>query len=140
FIHPAGLVPFNSWHPVVVSNFAHPISTVLLDQIPGFRVPSSSTETTVRSLGFERACWRLWSHAAFLRITRPPFTSGRFVRSFGSNTLTSAGRAAKKPQKSGTPLNLNAASRTVFAVSGRRGFAIRESRFSAAESEGDDSG
>jgi hypothetical protein len=112
-----------------------------VDQIPEFRVPSSSTETTVRSFGFRRACLRLRSHAAFLRITRPPCTSVRVLPSFGSNTLTSAGSAARNPQKFGTPLYLNAAWRAPFAVSGgRRALAVRESRSRATESEGDDSG
>ena len=103
-------------------------------------MPSSSTETSVRSFGFRRACLRLRSHAAFLRTTRPPFTSVRGLPSFGSNTLTSAGSAARNSQKSGTPLYLNAASRTAFAVSGRRVLAICEGRSEAADSEDDDSG
>src|SRR6266496_4222379 len=98
------------------------------DQIPGFRVPSSSTETRARSFGFERVCWRLRSHVTFLRTTRLPFTSVRVLPSFGSNTLTLAGSDAKNPQNSGTPLYLNAASRTAFAVSGRRAFTVRKSR------------
>jgi hypothetical protein len=43
-------------------------------------------------------------------------------------------------QKFATPLYLNAASRTAFAVSRRRAFAVRESRSSAGETNGDDSG
>ncbi len=52
----------------------------------------------------------------------------RGLPSFGSNTLTSAGSAARNPQKFATPLYLNAASRTAFGVSGRRASAVRESR------------
>src|SRR5215468_1733387 len=85
-------------------------------------------------------CLCLRSHATFFGTTRPPFTTGRVLPSFGSNTPTSAGSAARNPQKFGTPLYLNAASRTVLGVSGRRACAIRELRASAAESEGDDSG
>ena len=44
----------------------------------------------------------------------------RVLPSFGSNTLTSAGSAARNPQKFATPLYLNAASRTAFAVGERR--------------------
>src|SRR6267378_1067220 len=61
-----------------------------IDQFPEFRVPSSSTETSVRSFGLRSACLHLWSHTTFLGITRPPFTSVRGLPSFGSNTLTSA--------------------------------------------------
>jgi hypothetical protein len=85
----------------------------------------------------EAACLRLRSHATFLRTTWPPFTSVRVFPSFGSNTLTSAGSAARNPQKFATPLYLNAASRTAFAVSGRRAFAVRESRSWVAGSEGE---
>ena len=71
-------------------------------------------------------CSCLRSHVTFLRITRPPFTSARDLPSFGSNTLTSAGSAARKPQKFGTPLYLNASLRTSLAVSGRCASAVRE--------------
>src|SRR5437764_1384244 len=91
------------------------------DQMPGFGVPSSSTETTDRSFDFWRACLRLRSHATFFRITRLPCTSVRVVLSCGSNTLTLAGSTARNSQNSGTPLYLNAASRTAFAVIGRWG-------------------
>jgi hypothetical protein len=63
----------------------------------------------------------------------------RVFPSFGSNTLTSAGIDTRNPQKFATPLYLNAASRTAFAVSGRRAFAVRESRSWVAGSQGDDS-
>jgi hypothetical protein len=82
----------------------------------------------------------LLSHATFLRITRPPSTSVRVLPSFGSNTLTSAGSAARNSQKLATPLYLNATSRTVFAASELRACATRESRFCAGDSERDDSG
>src|SRR5204862_3111675 len=85
-------------------------------------------------------CLGLRSHATFLRIMWPPFTIARGLPSFGSNTLTSAGSAARNPQKFATPLYLNAASRMAFAVGGRRAFAVPGSRSGAVESEGDDSG
>ena len=65
----------------------------------------------------------------FLGITWLPSTSVRILPSFGSNTLTLAGSAARNSQKPGTPLYLNAASRTAFAVGGRRVCSVRESRF-----------
>src|SRR5207249_12041754 len=102
-------------------------------------VPSCSTETTVRSFDFRRASLRLRNHATFSRITWPPFTSVRVIPSFGSNTLTSAGSTARNSQKSDTPLYLNAASRTAFAVNGRRGPSGRESRSRAAGIEDADS-
>src|SRR5262249_52468066 len=82
----------------------------------------------------------LRSHATFFGITRPPFTSARVLDSFESNTPTSAGIATKNPKKLATPLCLNAAFRTVSAVSSRRAFAIRESRPGTAESGDDKSG
>jgi hypothetical protein len=85
-----------------------------------------------------RACLLLRSHATFFGITRPPFTSARVLPSFGSSTPTSAGSAARNPQKFATPLYLNALSRTVFAVSGRQAFP--DNRTGVRDSEPDDSG
>src|SRR5262249_44210828 len=76
------------------------------------------------------AVWlRFRSQPRFLPITWPPFTTGRVLPSSGSYTLTSAGSIARNPQKLATPLYLNAASRTAFAVSGWRAVSARESRF-----------
>ena len=54
---------------------------------------------------------RLRSQTTFFRTTWPPFTRVRVLPSFGSKTLTSAGSAARNPQKFATPLYLNAALR-----------------------------
>jgi hypothetical protein len=99
---------------------------------------SLRTETNVGSFGLlsgfvyvRGACLCLRSHATFFGITRPPFTSARVLPSFGSSTPTSAGSAARNPQKFATSLYLNAALRAAFGVSERRAFAIRESRTGA---------
>jgi hypothetical protein len=118
--------------------WAYPVFRRFRGLMTPMRTRSLRTETNVRSFGLlsgfvyvRGACLCLRSHATFFGITRPPFTSARVLSSFGSSTPTSAGSAARNPQKFATPLYLNAALRTTFGVSERRAFAIRESRTGA---------
>ena len=89
-------------------------------------IPVARSLSHVQPYSCPLAWLRFRSHDTFFPTTWPPVTSARGFPSFGSNTLTSAGSAARNPQKFDTPLYLNAALRTAFVVSGWRVFAVRE--------------